>query len=77
MITIDQLPSDMTWARFLRDAAPEHAPYAKGMIVRKLTLSDEYMRCYVREIELKQYYFVDNVYRYIGHDEIDDVWYWR
>ena len=76
-VTIDQFPKDMTWARFLRDVAPKNTPWMSGFVVRLLSEPDHYGQCFIREVELKQYYFADGVYRYIGYDEPTDTWYWK
>jgi hypothetical protein len=76
-MTIDQVPPDMTWARFLSDVAPKNVPYLKGFVMRLLSPPDQYNRCYIHELELRQCYFTDGVYRYIGYDELTDTWYWK
>lgn len=76
-VIIDQLPSDMTWERFLREVAPRNMPWGKGFVIRFLSDPDQYNRCYIRELELKQYCFADGVYRYIAYDEPSNVWYWK
>lgn len=77
MITIDQMPLDMTWKRFLHEVAPKNVPFLKGFVMHLLSELDHYGTCHIRDLELKQYYFVDDVYRYIGYDEPTDTWYWK